>query len=230
MTNAELIATIRAEIERQIENLGISDEAILVSGELSELLSFLSDLEKSLPAKITDGEVLEWEINRTYHEGSVADTWDIDHVTYENIAEYFYDLGCRRTAEKYDEIEYNRQRAEEPPVALVAIKPILPAALKPCIATFKEQGGSSEIPKALEEAANVYSNCYSNPDGALARAARRAYITGAKWDREQMMKEAVEGIVENWNPEPHPEITIPLNPEEYSNGDKVRVIVLKKEG
>lgn len=29
------------------------------------------------------------------------------------IACYFYDLGCRRTAEKFDEIEYNRQRAEE---------------------------------------------------------------------------------------------------------------------
>ena len=31
----------------------------------------------------------------------------------EDVARHFYDLGCRRTAEKYDEIEYNRQRAEE---------------------------------------------------------------------------------------------------------------------
>ena len=29
------------------------------------------------------------------------------------FARHFYELGCRRTAEKYDEIEYNRQRAEE---------------------------------------------------------------------------------------------------------------------
>ena len=29
------------------------------------------------------------------------------------VAKQFYELGCRRTAEKYDEIEYNRQRAEE---------------------------------------------------------------------------------------------------------------------
>ena len=29
------------------------------------------------------------------------------------IARHFYELGCRRTAEKYDELEYNRQRAED---------------------------------------------------------------------------------------------------------------------
>lgn len=58
-------------------------------------------------------EGLKEEINRTYHDGSVADTSDMDHVTYENIAEYFYDLGCRRTAEKFGEIEYNRQMAKE---------------------------------------------------------------------------------------------------------------------
>ena len=32
------------------------------------------------------------------------------------FARNFYDLGCRHTAEKYDEIEYNRQRAEESPL------------------------------------------------------------------------------------------------------------------
>lgn len=35
------------------------------------------------------------------------------------IAQCFYDLGCRRTAEMYDEIEYNRQRAEGKYVDLV---------------------------------------------------------------------------------------------------------------
>lgn len=33
--------------------------------------------------------------------------------TFNAIARHFYELGCRRTAEMYDEIEYNRQRAEE---------------------------------------------------------------------------------------------------------------------
>lgn len=62
-----------------------------------------------------------------------------------------------------------------------------------------------------------------------SRIFRRGFKAGVKWDREQMMKEAVEVTVEDWNTEPHPEITIPLNPEEYSNGDKVRIIVCKKE-
>ena len=79
-----------------------------------------------------------------------------------------------------------------------------------------------------------------------------AFIAGAKWQKEQdqetielaeehamlagrmqmkeeMMKDAMDAIVENWNPDPEPEITIPLNPEEFTRGDKVRVIVLKKE-
>lgn len=32
-------------------------------------------------------------IEQTYHDGSVADTDDMDHVTYENIARHFYELG-----------------------------------------------------------------------------------------------------------------------------------------
>lgn len=106
--------------------------------------------------------------------------------------------------------------------------------------TGKMTSGSSEISNDLEEAANVYSNCYSNPDGALAKAARRAYITGAKWDREQMMKEAVDGYIsfnENAHEEGLPDITAiadekPLEFYEkrgFKLGDKVRVIVLKKE-
>lgn len=36
---------------------------------------------------------LEKIIEQTYHDGSVADTNDMDHVTYENIARHFYELG-----------------------------------------------------------------------------------------------------------------------------------------
>ena len=36
----------------------------------------------------------------------------VDRVILET-AYHFYDLGCRRTADMYDDIEYNRQRAEE---------------------------------------------------------------------------------------------------------------------
>lgn len=75
----------------------------------------------------------------------------------------------------------------------------------------------SKISDDLEEAANTYKNSYSDPNGALARAAKRAYITGAKWQKEQLMKEAI----------PFYEIlkVVPPGPER----DKVRVIILKNE-
>lgn len=49
----------------------------------------------------------------------------------------------------------------------------------------------SEISDDLEEAANTYKNSYSDPNGALARAAKRAYITGARWQKEQLIKNAI---------------------------------------
>ena len=52
---------------------------------------------------------------------------------------------------------------------------------------------------------------------------------GMRVMKEYLMNEAVEGVVENWNPESHPEITIPLNPEEFTVGDKVKLIVIKED-
>ena len=39
-------------------------------------------------------------IEQTYHDGSVADTDDIDHVDYENIARHFYELGLNARKEE----------------------------------------------------------------------------------------------------------------------------------
>lgn len=36
---------------------------------------------------------LEEEIRRTYRDGSIGDTSDMDHNDYENIARHFYELG-----------------------------------------------------------------------------------------------------------------------------------------
>lgn len=50
--------------------------------------SIIDSLQQDLP------EVdLEKIIGETYHDGSVADTSDMDHVDYENIARHFYELG-----------------------------------------------------------------------------------------------------------------------------------------
>ena len=50
--------------------------------------SIIDSLQQDLP------EVdLEKIIGQTYHDGSVADTSDMDHVDYENIARHFYEHG-----------------------------------------------------------------------------------------------------------------------------------------
>lgn len=43
---------------------------------------------------------IEKIIEQTYHNGSVADTLDMDHVTYENIARHFYELGVGARKER----------------------------------------------------------------------------------------------------------------------------------
>lgn len=83
------------------------------------------------------------------------------------IGQYFYELGCRRTAEKFDEIEYNRQREEE------------------------------SVPNDLEEAAMNYIAPIENEDGLkvinfFGQDIKDAFIAGAKWQEEQDEKEQAD--------------------------------------
>lgn len=83
-------------------------------GDVEDAIRRALDMQTGKIKKQEQSEVdLEKHIEQTYHDGSVADTDDMDHVTYENIARYFFELGQRKAAEMYDEIEYNRQRAQE---------------------------------------------------------------------------------------------------------------------
>ena len=108
MTNAEIIALFRAEIERRIE-AHHSHEHFCAEHEFRDVLSFVSDLEKSLPEKVADDKVLEVEaVSYCFDNGL-----NISPRVATDFARHFYGLGCYHTAEKYDEIEYNRQRAEE---------------------------------------------------------------------------------------------------------------------
>ena len=52
---------------------------------------------------------LEKEIRRYLHEECSGD----DEPTVSEIARHFCEFGLRKAAEMYDEIEYNKQRAEE---------------------------------------------------------------------------------------------------------------------
>lgn len=74
----------------------------LFNDEYNDFLRFLSDLEKEEKPMELD---FEQELYK--HFGQVK-----DFTLGMRIGQYFYELGCRRTAEKYDEIEYKRQRAD----------------------------------------------------------------------------------------------------------------------
>ena len=56
--------------------------------------------------------------------------------------------------------------------------------------------GSSEIPKDLEEASSKFAT-HTAPNGVSVEflEEKLSFQEGAKWDREQMMKEAVEGKI-----------------------------------
>ena len=98
------------------------------------------------------------------------------------------------------------------------------------------------VPNDLEEAADKYAekhgfrvpydgsdNFYDNVD---VKASKEGFITGAKWEKEQMMKEAVEGVVCYGSKGAYIETDFlgEYNTDVYGNpGDKVRVIVLPKE-
>jgi flagellar biosynthesis chaperone FliJ len=263
MTNEELLTKIRAEIESRIKELHEAEidyrldqcDAIvscLVSAisELQRVLTLLNTIEKSLPTKVKDNKELEMEIERvvTEYKEKVFGTKVMKPSGVEKIARSFYDLGCRRTAEKYDEIEYNRQREEE------------------------------NVQKDLEEAADEYAekhgfrvpydgsnNFYDEVD---VKASKEGFIAGAEWQKErdemskvnyegaravydntiqhlqekmdekyelgkqamkeQMMEGVVEGTVHNFSSY-MPRPTVLVEAKGFSQGDKVRVIILPKE-
>lgn len=103
--------------------------------------------------------------------------------------------------------------------------------------TNKTASGSSEIPKDLEEAAKRYSNNKHPMTPTGARESQEDFIAGAKWDREQIMKNAKDG----WMDEEDVIILndgtrIDLQPDydkkpafEFEYAQNVQVIVLPKE-
>ena len=149
MTNAKLIQKIRTEIERLCDEAPTCDDTIAY---LMKVECFLDTLESEKPM------VLEEEVKRYYSDN--FDYISSDQPTLSiltNIARHFAEWGYLRAAEKYNEIEYNRQRAEE------------------C------------VPNDLEEAAKQYvSNiAYCDEDVELAKEqSKRDFIAGAKWQKE----------------------------------------------
>lgn len=87
-----------AEIERlrEIQPLDFfrpkeSNKIDWLAGKLFTITSLEVFLD-TLEVKEVD---LEKIIEQTYHDRSITDTVDMDHITYENIAKYFFELGLK---------------------------------------------------------------------------------------------------------------------------------------
>lgn len=89
----------------------------------------------------------------------------------------------------------------------------------------------------LEDAAEEYRRKTCNEackngflDNHPSPSIKTAFIAGAKWQKEQMLNDAVEGEVMTNGFYPYePRIVAPYPNCPYDFGDKVRVIVLPKE-
>lgn len=107
---------VKAEIERRKELLGngtghpeVMKRVEGVIKAYDSILAFL-DTHPEQPVEGLEEEVKKyWNAHALdYRIGRVA---DLDFIFL--CARHFYELGCRRAAEMYDDIEYNRQMAEE---------------------------------------------------------------------------------------------------------------------
>lgn len=261
MTNAELIAKIKAEIERRIALYSLLSENTVNPNRIDEdrqLLSFLSTLESETAydtQQYTPRPSVGIEDVARVQFASHAKVFDkkrkavFDWEQFKEVAGIFYGFGKKDTSDSLEsekpinqddidtEIGHWMDHLDDKYCMLVnhySIQDIKDTAhhfyeLGKNSATTSQDDGS-ETPNDLEEAADEYEKANTGIYPEVGQTSiRDAFIDGAKWDREQMMKGAVDAIVENWNPDPEPEITIPLNPEEFTRGDKVRVIICKKE-
>lgn len=83
------------------------------------------------------------------------------------------------------------------------------------------------IDKSLEEAAEEYADGIIHIEDALM--CKAAYIAGAEWQKEQMLKDAVEGEVYLYHSYNRDATAILVDIPKENLGDKVRIVVLKEE-
>ena len=89
-----------------------------------------------------------------------------------------------------------------------------------------QQEQQEEPDKSLEEAAEEYSK--ERAEGHILYDWVHAFIAGAKWDREQMMKNAVNVTV-HLEPGAFPVIEIGVDRFGLKVRDKVKVIIVKED-
>ena len=134
------------------------------------------------------------------------------------VARHFYELGCRRTAEKADEIEYNRQRAEE------SVPTDLEEAANK-FAVFYDQGTCDGIAQDCFIAGAKWMK--EQDEKEQADLFTIVALDAAQRAREQMMKEAISG-----NAYPNDgEIWVDLARYGYKfkEGEPCRIIIVKED-
>lgn len=205
MTNAELLQKIKAEIERLYNGEAPKhdqqcnfDDGYFVG--IDAIAQFLDSLESEKPMSLEEEIKKEMVKLPFFIRGK-------DQIAF---ARHFAEWGYLRAAEKYNEIEYNRQRAEE------SEKPMQDEL-------EKEMDEFFETMPVLEHE-NIFEDTFKN----IARHF-------AQWQREQMMREAVEGEISSVDVGDDSYVkTLKISElqkaiRNYNLGDKVRIIVLPKE-
>ena len=106
---------LQASQAEQLHLLTKEQEVCIIS-QLSRVLSFIDSLQQEQP-KVDLNEEIERFIDAHYHtrfDETLENGNDpLTVFDFEDIARHFCEFGLRKAAEMYDEIEYNRQRAEE---------------------------------------------------------------------------------------------------------------------
>lgn len=169
---------------------------------------------------------LEKEIHKKVLELHTAPCYD----ELASFAHYFFELGQKDAANKYDEIEYNRQRAEEESLG----KTLDEAAEghvknKYCLAKL--------LGAEIKEAVNDFiagAKWQEEKDQEIIKLAEdHAFLAGADWQKAKMMKEAVEADVKLTLHDKTGDISLHTGylPKELGIkwNDKVRIIIVKEE-
>ena len=166
---------LKAEIEkRKKENMYVDlPMSIGRYYEDRDLLAFLDTLSEE-----PDNEDLNDEISRTYHDGSVADTSDLDHVSYENIARHFAKWGAEHLRDTTKMVDESLEEAADDYIGEVV--------------DTAYPGWDWETHDIIE-AFIAGAEWQAEKDKETIKLAEdHAYLAGAVNEKEQMLKDAVE--------------------------------------
>ena len=79
----------------------------------------MNEIEKIIEKELERYARENWEFNEVLRKEVPFDVEDCKWCDLVAFARHFYDIGCIRTAEKYDEIEHNRQRSEQDVIDII---------------------------------------------------------------------------------------------------------------